>query len=120
MKSLRVRLLLLLGVAILTAAALQFATSFQTAMRQANRLFDYHMQQMAYALLDRGAERFGEPVESNSYDFVIQIWTDKGVRIYQSRAYQVLPKQAQPGYSTVMLENGEWRIYAAKSEKRTI
>lgn len=120
MKSLRVRLLLLLGAAILMAAALQVATSFQTAMRQANKLFDYHMQQMAYALLDSGAERFGKPADTNSYDFVIQIWTDKGVRIYQSRSYRTVPKQAEPGYSTVTLENGEWRLFVAKSDKRVI
>lgn len=120
MKSLRVRLLLLLGVAILLAATLQFATSFQAALQQANKLFDYHMQQMAFALQDSGVEQFGTPAESNSYDLVIQIWSDEGVRTQQTRPYLFLPKQAVLGYSTVTLKNGEWRIYAAKFDDRVI
>src|SRR3954447_25223616 len=57
MRSLRVRLILMLGLAIATVAALQFATSFHEAMQQANRLFDYHMQQMAFALQDSSFEQ---------------------------------------------------------------
>lgn len=123
-RSLRVRLILLFGVAIFLAAALQFATSFQAAMRQANKLFDYHMQQMALALQDRDfdeAQWHTMPgIESNSFDFVVQVWSDKGVRVYQSHTYRFLPKQAPLGYSTVTLENGEWRIYAARADNHVV
>lgn len=123
MKSLRIRLVLLLGAAILIAAMLLFATLFQAAMRQANNLFDYHMQQMAFALQESGVEKFDKPLpdaQRNSYDLVIQVWTDADVRIHQSRPYRFLPQQAVLGFSTVTLQNGEWRIYAAKSGDRLI
>jgi two-component system OmpR family sensor kinase len=127
MRSLRARLLLLFGAAIVAAAAIQFTTSFRGAMREANKLFDYHMQQMALALQDSGVEPAkwsSVPTEdgedSAGFDFVIQIWAEEGMRIYQSRAYRFLPTRAVLGYSTVTLANGDWRIYGVKTGKRMI
>lgn len=124
MKSLRVRLILLFGVAILVAATLQFITSFQAAMREASKLFDYHMEQMALVLQDRDFEKTEwqtlPGIESNKFDFIVQVWTDDGAWAYQSRAYRFLPKQAALGYSTVTLDNGDWRIYAVRANGRTI
>jgi two-component system OmpR family sensor kinase len=124
MRSLRVRLILLLGIAIVTAATVQFATSFQAAMRQANNLFDYHMKQMALALQDSALGQvqwhtLPDP-ENQGFDFVIQIWTEGGLSVYQSRSYRFLPDQAVLGYSTVTLDNGDWRVYAVKNDKRVI
>ncbi|GGC67435.1 ATP-binding protein [Undibacterium terreum] len=124
MKSLRLRLILLFGAAIVAAAALQFATSFHAAMREANKLFDYHMQQLVLALQDRDfdlAEWNSLPgIEGNSFDFVVQVWAEDGVRVYQSRPYKLLPKQAGTGYSTVTLDNGDWRIYTVQEHKRVV
>lgn len=123
MQSLRIRLILLLGVAILAAAGLQFATSFRATMRASNKLFDYHMEQMALALQDSGFQQtdwYKAPARNNDFDFVIQIWADDGVRVYQSRSYRTLPEQGGLGYSTVTLDNGEWRLYAVRSDARVI
>ncbi|HTD05174.1 ATP-binding protein [Undibacterium sp.] len=124
MKSLRVRLILLFGVAIVAAAALQFATSFQAAMREANKLFDYHMQQLVLALQDRDfdlAEWNSLPgIEGNDFDFVVQVWSADGMQVYQSRRYSSLPKQAGVGYSTVTLDNGDWRVYTVQEHKRVV
>jgi two-component system OmpR family sensor kinase len=124
MRSLRVRLILLFGVAIVAAAAIQFITSFQASMRQANKLFDYHMQQMALALQDSslGPVQWHAlyDTDNNAFEFVIQIWTEGGLRVYQSRSYRFLPDQTVLGYSTVTLDNGDWRVYAVKNDKRVI
>lgn len=123
-KSLRIRLILLFGAAIVAAAALQFATSFQAAMREANKLFDYHMQQLVLALQDRDfdlAEWNSLPgIEGNSFDFVVQVWSADGIQVYQSRPYKSLPKRAGTGYSTVTLENGDWRVYTVQEHKRVV
>ncbi len=124
MRSLRLRLILLVGVAIVAASAVQFTTSFRTAMNQANKLFDYHMQQMALALQDSPFQQeqwYSAPHESDiAFEFVIQIWTEDGVRVYQSRRYSSLPNQGVLGYSNVTLENGDWRIYGVRNETRMI
>lgn len=124
MRSLRIRLLLLLGVAIGAAAFLQFIASFSAAMQEANKLFDYHMQQMAYALQDSGFETAGwhgmAGADSEDFEFVVQIWTDDGVRVYQSRTYRALPERGPLGYSNVNLPNGDWRVYAVQASTRVI
>lgn len=123
MRSLRIRLILLLASAIFIAAGVQFTASLRAAMKEANKLFDYHMEQMALALQDSGfqqADWYKAPPESSNFDFVIQIWTDDGVRVYQSRDYRQLPKQGTLGYSTVYLDYGEWRIYAVQTQTRVI
>jgi two-component system OmpR family sensor kinase len=123
-RSLRLRLVLFLGAAIVVATALQFTTSFQSAMGEANKLSDYHMQQMALALQDGGFEpATWYPSHDDTYhgfDFVVQVWADDVARVFQSRAYRFLPKQGDPGFSTVTLDNGDWRVYTARTPLRTI
>lgn len=124
MKSLRLRLILLFGIAIVAAAALQFATSFNAAMTEANKLFDYHMQQMALALQDSNFEQIEQRtlpgITNSNFDFVVQVWSEDGARVYQSRSHRTLPLQAILGYSTVTLENGDWRVYAVRANKRVV
>ncbi|MGE5649106.1 MAG: ATP-binding protein [Bacillota bacterium] len=123
MQSLRIRLILLLGVAIVAAAGLQYATSFRAMLRASNTLFDYHMEQMALALQDSGFQQtdwYKGPSEIDDFSFVVQIWTDDGVRVYQSRNYKALPEQGALGYSNVTLDNGDWRVYAVQRETRVI
>lgn len=124
MHSLRIRLLLSLGIAIAAVAILQFTVSFHASMEQANKLFDYHMQQMALALQDSSFEqnrwRKFSTIDNEKLELAVQVWTDSGVRVYQSRKFKSLPEQAPLGYSTVTLANGEWRIYATENNGRKI
>ncbi len=125
MQSLRIRLLILLGLAILTAAAILFATSFRAAMQEANKLSDYHMQQMALSLkdnrYDEGIDWYALPDDkADTFDFVIQFLSSDGMRVYQPRPYTVLPEIGDLGYSTVTLENGDWRLYVVQSQTRTV
>lgn len=124
MRSLRLQLILLLGLAILIATAVQTGTLFRAAMLQANRLFDYHMQQMALALQDSALQQtdlYPAPDDSQvQFEFVVQIWTDDGVRVYQSRQYRSLPARGSTGFSTVKLDNGEWRLYTSVASSRVI
>ena len=77
MKSLRVQMIVLFGLAMALTAALQFASSFQVIVREANKLFDFHMQQMALALQDSDFTQLDwqsvPGIESNSFDFVVQV-----------------------------------------------
>ncbi|MEB0233416.1 two-component sensor histidine kinase, partial [Undibacterium sp. 10I3] len=79
------------------------ASSFQVIVREANKLFDFHMQQMALALQDGDFQQLNwrtvPGIESNNFDFVVQVWSADGAQVYQSRQYRVLPQQAVLGYS---------------------
>ncbi|HEY4316564.1 MAG TPA: ATP-binding protein [Herbaspirillum sp.] len=126
MRSLRTRLILLLGVAIFAAGILQFFVSMKTSAREADKLFDYHMEQMALALKDRSFKHATvqdmPDTMANSFEFVIQIWNSDGVpvEVYQSRIYTMLPTQGREGYSTVSMANGKWRIYSLHEQQRVV
>jgi two-component system OmpR family sensor kinase len=126
MRSLRIRLILLLGIAIFSAAALQFFVAMKTSAHEADKLFDYHMEQMALALKDRSFKhanlKDAPDSVANSFEFVIQIWGADGVEVevYQSRTHTMLPAQAPDGYSTITMANGEWRIYSEHMPNRVI
>lgn len=124
MQSLRIRLILLLGVAIVVGAIMLFLTSFHAAQKSSDRLFDYHMQQMGLTIQNTGLEeRPWDPFlhnEENNFDFVIQIWSKEGTKLYQSRTYKFLPKRAALGFSTVALDNGDWRVFAVQNEEQVI
>lgn len=101
-----------------------FLTSFQAAQKSSDRLFDYHMQQMALTIQNTGLEESPwDPFlysEENNFDLVIQIWSKEGARLYQSRTYKFLPKRASLGFSTVTLDNGDWRVFAVQNEEQVI
>lgn len=121
MKSLRLRLLLLLGTAIIAAAGLKFALSWTSAMSVANDLFDDQMQQIAQSLnASQGGDLDSQTSFQRNFDFVIQIWRADTVKVYEERPHRFLPMQSPPGFSNVSLENGDWRVFAIRSEHGVI
>jgi len=121
MKSLRLRLLLLLGTAIILAAGVKFVLSLNAAMSVANNLFDDQMQRIALSLnASKGGDLDSQSSFQRNFDFVIQIWRADTVKVYQERPYRYLPRQSPAGFSTVTLDNGDWRVFAIQSEQGTI
>ncbi|HYD80261.1 MAG TPA: ATP-binding protein [Paucimonas sp.] len=124
MGSLRIRLLLLLGAAILLATIVQFAATFRASMQRADTLFDFHMRQMALALQDSTFEQIewhAPGAEQNPFfEFIVQVWNADGIRIYQTSSYRTLPPRAPLGYAVVKAGNSDWRTYAVASRGRVI
>lgn len=114
MNGIRHRLLLLLGAMVVAASAIQFAASFSAAMAQTNRLFDVQMQHFAQSLqMTRGMAVNAERDLPLDFDLVVQMWQADELTVYQRRQHRVLPLRSPLGYSTALLANGEWRIFAA-------
>src|SRR5712675_1494316 len=93
-RSLRARLLvwLLGGVLLVGAAGGWFV--YRNALVEADAFFDYHLLQTALLLSDQPVEYLLNPAipqTSADYDFVVQVWTLDGVRVYLSRPHAVLP-----------------------------
>jgi two-component system OmpR family sensor kinase len=60
------------------------------------------------------------PANDAAYDFVVQVWTLDGVRIYLSRPHSVLPNVTTLGFSTVTTSEGLWRVYGAQAMTKVI
>lgn len=122
--SLRTRLLWFLLAAILLTAVAQALVAYRTARAETDDIFDYHMQQMAASLrsglsvngsIDAGN---AEP-EEEGVDFLVQIWTAEGVRVFQS-ANAVLPDRAVLGFSNIQANGTTYRVFSMQSRAQII
>jgi hypothetical protein len=85
--SLRARLFaFLLALAAVTALAVGGATYF-SVRAEADKLFDYHLQQIALSLRDQGEipEDERAALANPEFDYVVQVWSSRGVALYTSR-----------------------------------
>lgn len=123
--SLRARLLWFLFAAIILTAITQAFIAYRTALAEANEIFDYQMQQMALSL------RPGLPVsselanrfisnEDENFDFVVQVWTADGRRVFQSTERAELPQRSAPGFSNVDARGTTYRLFSVASGKQLI
>lgn len=123
--SLRTRLLWLLLVAILLTAVAQALIAYRTARAEADDIFDYHMQQMALSLRSglpmSGAGAAAEqPQDDEDVDFVVQVWTADGLRVFQSAAHAGLPDRAVLGFSNLQTHGTTYRVFSMQSRSQVI
>jgi two-component system, OmpR family, sensor kinase len=121
--SLRTSLLVwLLGGVVLVGAAGGLVV-YRNALAEADAFFDYHLKETALFLRDQPVEyQFPTPIPPSdvAYDFVVQIWTIDGRRIYIGPEQAVLPNSTALGYSTVNSSVGQWRVYGAVSPTKVV
>src|SRR4029077_11132784 len=123
MSSLRARLLGWLLGGVLAVGALGGFIVYHKALREADAFFDYHLRQTALVLGDEPvgyqlAPRIAAP--DPGYDFVVQVWSLDGVRVYLSRPHASLPQVTTLGFSTVGSAEGRWRVFGVQAETRVI
>lgn len=122
--SLRTRLLWLLLAVIVTTALVQAFVAYRSARAEADEIFDYHMQQTALSLragLPRQATASHADDESHdeSYDFVIQVWTQDGLRVFQS-ARAAIPRRETMGFADVPARGTTYRVFTMQSGAQVI
>jgi two-component system, OmpR family, sensor kinase len=123
--SLRGRLLWYLLAAITIAAVAQASIAYRTALRDADQIFDYHMQQMALSLrsdtpLSTNPEPgYGDP-NAESDDLVVQVWTPDGVQVFHSVSRARLPQRAVLGFSNVRSNGTVYRVFSIQTNNQTV
>jgi len=120
--SIRKRLLLWLLSAVVLGALLGAAITYRNVERELESQFDYQLRQMALSLRDQG---FVSPEEASAIaaeqmDFIVQIWSADGTRIYASRAPADFPPQAILGFSNVDAAGTTWRAFTVAARDRVI
>jgi len=82
---------------------------YRNALSEADAFFDYHLRQTALILRDQPVEYLLAPQlapADAAYDFVVQVWSLDGVRVYLSRPHAVLPQVTTLGFATVATSEG--------------
>eukprot|EP01030_Chromulinospumella_sphaerica_P002677 gene2677-2619_t len=124
-RSLRMRLLMFLLAAIVLAGAVQGALAYRGALDEADALFDYHMQQTALALrsgLPVDAQGLGPGLdpEDENHEFIVQVWTNEGLRIFESAVGAALPQIAVLGFTNVQARGGTYRVFSMQTRSQVI
>ena len=123
MSSLRARLLASLLAGVVCVGAAGGWIVYRNALAEADAFFDYHLRQTALVLRDEPVEyQLGAqyPPADASYDFVVQVWSLDGVRVYLSRPHTVLPRTTTLGFATVSTSEGRWRVFGVQALTRVI
>ncbi|WKL14038.1 ATP-binding protein [Comamonas testosteroni] len=123
--SLGARLLLFIGMAILLVAVLQGAFAYRNALEQTDTLFDYQMQQTAFALraglpVDAKGRPQGTPPEDENNEFIVQVWTNEGLRIFESALGDALPQMAVLGFADVPARGTTYRVFSLQTRSQVI
>ncbi len=131
-RSLRMRLIGLLLLAIVFAAGVQVAVVYRQARAEADSIFDYHMEQMAQALR-AGVAMPGLPSPMppplvprddrptpEAFDFFVQAWTHEGLRVFQSGTSADLPQRATLGFSNLEIDGRPYRVYSMQTRAQVI
>jgi two-component system, OmpR family, sensor kinase len=122
-RSIRARLLAWLFAGVVFIGAAGGGVVYRNALAEADAFFDYHLRQTALILRDEPVEYSVAaqlPANDAAYDFVVQVWTLDGVRVYLSRPHSVLPNVTTLGFSTVTTSEGVWRVYGAQAMTKVI
>ncbi|UUC92984.1 ATP-binding protein [Comamonas sp. C11] len=119
------RLLLFIGMAILMVAVLQGVFAYRNALAQTDTLFDYQMQQTAFALraglpFDAKGRPQGTPPEDENNEFIVQVWTNEGLRIFESALGDALPQMAVLGFADVPARGTTYRVFSLQTRSQVI
>jgi two-component system OmpR family sensor kinase len=118
MSSLRARLLAWLLAGVLFVGAAGGWIVYRNALSEAGAFFDYHLRQTALILRDQPVQYLLAPQlapADASYDFVVQVWSLDGVRVYLSRPHVDLPEITTLGFATVKTSEGRWRVFGVQA-----
>jgi two-component system OmpR family sensor kinase len=113
--SLRRRLLTLVLVAIGFVTVLQAGIAYRSALREADRMFDYHLEEVARSV--HGGVPFAPGADVSEYS--VQVWGPDGTTLYRSNRRD-MPAQAVLGFSDSRVNGARLRIYTLQTPEHTI
>ena len=119
------RLLLFIGAAMVLVAVLQGLLAYRNALEQTDTLFDYQMQQTAFALraglpVDASGRPEGTSPEDENNEFIVQVWTNEGLRIFESALGAALPQMAVLGFADVPARGTTYRVFSLQTRAQVI
>jgi two-component system OmpR family sensor kinase len=100
---------------IALVSLLQATSAYRSALLEADRMFDYHLQEVARSV--HGGLPFSPGGEE--YEFSVRIWSPDGQELYRS-GVRDMPAQAVLGFSDARVNGIRLRIYSLRTPEHTI
>ena len=125
MKSLKTQLIVWIVGLLTVVGVLASSISFYFARDEANSFLDHQLQEIAWSV-DEGSQLpamqagfLKENKQQQQRDFVIQVWVEKNP-VVSSRPGFDLPRMTQSGFSDIIWNNAQWRVYTMVHTNRTV
>ena len=125
MKSLKTQLIVWIVGLLTVVGVLASSISFYFARDEANSFLDHQLQEIAWSV-DEGSQLpamqagfLKENKQQQQRDFVIQVWVEKNP-VVSSRPGFDLPRMMQSGFSDIIWNNAQWRVYTMVHTNRTV
>lgn len=100
---------------IALVSLLQATSTYRSALVEADRMFDYHLQEVARSV--HGGLPFSPG--GQEYEFSVRIWSPDGQELYRS-GMREMPPQAVLGFSDALVDGARLRIYSLRTPEHTI
>ncbi|MEZ5730192.1 MAG: histidine kinase dimerization/phospho-acceptor domain-containing protein [Burkholderiaceae bacterium] len=115
MRSIRRNLTTAMLAAIVLAVALTAGFVYRDIRSRTDDLLDAQLRQLVLTVpAPRSPMLYDSPFDRNGQeDIVIQMWDERGVRLYHSTRRWRMPRLAQLGFATVETPDGPLRVYSA-------
>ncbi|MDD0810652.1 ATP-binding protein [Curvibacter sp. RS43] len=117
--SLRARLQALVLGAILLACAVLATAAYRNALREADALFDEHLQQLARQVQQGVPLGILHPGQADGGGIEVQVWGPDGLQLFRSPR-SVLPGRAVLGFSDLEVDGARYRVYSLQSPLQTV
>ncbi len=123
--SLHLRLLASLLALILLGASILALAAFRRALDDADALLDGQMRQLARAIaiglpLNVDPQAPSAIADLQNTDYVVQVWSLDGRRVFSSQPRVLMPERAVFGFSDWSAGSDTWRMYAVQAGARVI
>lgn len=124
-RSLRLRLLASLLMLLLFGATILALAAYRRTLDDADALLDGQMRLLARAIAT-GLPLDTDPLAPSSIadlqgtDYVVQVWSRDGRRVFSSQPRVLMPDRAVFGFSDWSSVNETWRMYAVQAGERVI
>lgn len=123
MSSIRRRLLFTLIAVQLIAGVIAAFSAFRTAENEFNEFLDGELRQVAAATASRGSLDPADILIAGSgpeHQVLLQIYESSTNTLYLSGKAEALPILQEKGFSTIMRDGAEWRVYTVTSGSEII
>lgn len=123
--SLRLRLLLSLGLILFCGTLVQAFFAYRGARAAADDQFDYQMQQLAISIA-QGLAALPDPqsprlaADIRNFDFIVQVWTIGGVRVFATEPRVIFAPETPTGLADWRGQDGFYRIVTLREPGRVI
>ena len=122
-KSLRNQLVIAIGIVVSVFAILQGVSSYQFCVAGMSALLDLRMEQVASRMqtgFADGIPAFPARGSQDARDIFILVWKTGGNSPERSTSLPLLPRDAEEGFTSPIVNGEGWRLYTSRRGTRTI